>query len=184
MPWICPKCNAPVEDLRYSVPIIDTEYGTAFLPTDGTIDDDCNIDDHEFSDTAGSNWDGDCDYECPHCDRTVILSEVKWKEEIEEEEEIDVITKKKVEAMEETSHAIIRPLDNIVKTELPKTTESSICCKNCRHIMIITGGGDSCYGEMFCECPKCNEVNSLTEYGQLIREGFYNKPNDLSRNRK
>ena len=186
MPWICPKCSAAIEELRYCVPITDIEYGTAFLPADGDIDDDCEVSDHEFSDTAGSNWDGDCDYECPECDRTVILSEVVWKAEAEDEEEKkDPITKKKVENMEETNHAIIRPLDDIIETDMPKITDSSICCKTCRHIMIIAGSDDSCYGEYFCECPQCNEVNSLIEYQSLVKSGFYNKnPNDYAKHKK
>lgn len=177
MPWICPKCNAEIEELRYSVPITDVEYGTACLPDHGDVDDECEIIDHEYSDSSGSNWDGDPEYECQECDHTIDLSEIKWKNNIEDDEE--TIKKEKAEILEETTHTIIRPIKNIMNPEPPKTTNNSICCKNCRHIMVLNG---DIYGEIFCECPICNEVNSTTEYISLVHSGFYNKEkNDNSR---
>ena len=183
--WKCPGCQAPVDDLRYSVSTSGTEYGTAML-TDVNEEDD-RITDHEFSDTGDTNWEGDtAEYECPHCDRSIDPSELIWIGKGADESNV----KPKEPEDEELSHKIIKPeeeiLDNSNRTD--QAIESSIICSQCFHVIVcdkdeLTHGYRG-YGrqrnnnepdEFFIECTKCNHINSTIEFDKLLKEGYFNK---------
>lgn len=187
--WKCPRCDAPVDDLRYSVSTSGTEYGTASLSDVNEEDD--RIIDHDYSDNGDTNWEGDCEYECPHCDRSVDPSELIWIGDEDEEEEEDV-KESKEPGDEEASHDIIRPEENIIeKDKGDSANRTSIICKECRHVLVcdmddldhgyhdytIRNRGYGEKDEFFVVCTKCNHINSTIEFANLLKEGYFNQLN-------
>lgn len=180
--WKCPRCLAPVEDLRYSVSTSGTEYGTAMLSDVNEEDD--RITDHEYSDTGDTNWEGDTDYECPHCDKSVDPSELIW---IGGEDDVPAEpTPEKPPEPIEAGFEIIKPEKNIIDNDqdVDNPIESSIICKGCFHIL-VTNQRDieqtryqnehNSDNEFFVECNKCGSINSTVEFRELLKEGFFNQ---------
>ena len=176
--WKCPECEHEIEHLQYHVNTQSSEYGTADLSDTkqerGDIVCDYNSDDY-----GDSDWDGSPEYTCPECDNDVSLSDLIWVNEDDDEEEKPKV--KKEPEPEETLHKIIRPERDIIKSDLPKSTEESIICKNkkCLHVFVIeeTGTYQRRYNnenddEIF-ECPKCSTSITLEEYKKLLNSNYY-----------
>ena len=173
--WKCPECDEEIDNLKYDVDTNSSEYGTASLSDTKQTHRHDIIEDHESDDYGDSEWSGDANYRCPECDEDINPGDLIWVGDNEEDDEEKPKIKKEPE-LEETLHKIISPTKNIIKNDLPKTTEDSIICKNpkCRHVFIInTGtyhGNDD--DEIF-ECPRCATSNTIGEYKQLLNNGYY-----------
>jgi len=170
MPWKCPECEAEITYLKYSVTTTGTEYGSADLDDENQSHGD-RIIEHSCDDSDGGEWDGSPDYSCPECDTGLSEDDVVWEDEEEEDEE-ECSSGPKKEVDEETLHNIITPSKPIISKDNPKdASTTSIICKKCFHLFVR--GKDDIYGEEFCECPKCGESNSTTEFQKLLKEGYY-----------
>src|ERR1035437_28361 len=79
MSWKCPHCNNQIEEVKYSVPTTQTEYGNASLPSEfmpaGRIPE---VMDYDCTDSGDCDWDGDATYECPECGHTIELTELTF----------------------------------------------------------------------------------------------------------
>ena len=187
MSWKCPECKEEIGSLYYDVNTSGSEYGNAQLndsPRPATpvepIPRHLNyhhhyeiITDHDFSDNGDTNWEGDPSYRCPECDADINPNSLIWFDEDEEEEEEKI----KEAILEETTHKIISPEEEIIMKDRPINTDSSmICCnKKCFHVFVAEMKGDTHYEEFFIECPKCGEINSSTTYKQLLEAGYFNE---------
>lgn len=176
--WICPECDAEIEKLSYDVSTNSSEYGTAYLDDEKKERRRDIVVEHESEDGGDTEWSDDPNYRCPECDNDIDPEDLIWKDEDEDEEDDD---KPKPEPEpEETLHKIIVPKKNIMKTDLPKTTEDSIICKNkkCLHVFIIdtSSSGYNHHNdddEETFDCPKCSTSNTLEEYRALLASGYF-----------
>jgi hypothetical protein len=177
--WICPECDAEIEKLCYDVSTNSSEYGTAYLTDEKKESRRDIVTDHESEDGGDTEWSDDPNYRCPECDNDIDPVNLIWKNDDEDEDEDDDKPKPEPEP-EETLHKIIVPKKNIMKTDLPKSTEdSSIICKNkkCLHVFIINTSRGGYYnntdeGETF-DCPRCSTSNTLEEYKELLASGYF-----------
>lgn len=174
--WICPECDAEIDFLHYNVNTNSSEYGSVDLSDEKQTRRGDIVTDYNSDDYGDSEWSDDPNYRCPECDNDVDPTDLIWKGDEEDEEDDD---KPKPEPEpEETLHKIIVPKKNIMKTDLPKTTEDSIICKNkkCLHVFIIDtsrnyhDGNDD--DETF-DCPRCSTSNTLQEYKELLASGYF-----------
>jgi len=167
MPWKCPKCEAEIDQLSYSVATNGTEYGTAQLDDENKEGRD-RICDHDFDESGDSDWDGNPEYTCRECDTEINIDDLIW---FDSEEEIEKEEKEKKED-EEVLHSIIKPEKEIIsKDNIKDASQSSIICKNCRHMFVASES----YQEEFYDCPKCGITNSTEEFKKLLKEGYYSQ---------
>lgn len=176
--WICPECSCEIKHLNYDVDTVSSEYGTADLSDKKPEHARDRVTDHENEDMGDTEWSGSPNYRCPECDNDIDLMDLEWEDEDDEEEE----EKPKPEPEpEETLHRIIKPEKDIIKTDLPKSVENSIICKNkkCLHVFVIEEGdyyqkrrNNDNDDELF-ECPKCSTSITLDEYRKLLNSGYY-----------
>lgn len=179
MSWKCPDCEAEIETLKYNVATTGVEYGEAGLSSIKQDPEDI-IDDHDFQDSGDSNWDGSPDYECPECGIGIDLVDLIWITDESDEEE----TSSTKENDEETEHEIIHPKVSIQSVDWPKNaSDTSIICKNCFYMFVTGSQNNSNDNEIFCQCPKCNETNSSTEFIKLLNEGYYSKKKHVNTNK-
>lgn len=168
--WKCPECHNQIDELKYNVSTVSSEYGTATLSDEKTDDRHERIVDHNCDDSGDTDWDGRPEYECPECDSQILISELEWidKEEIKIEE--------LPQEPEETKYNIIMPLRNIINTEESKdTSDSSIICKICFHVFVCEESCDYYHkkNEELFECPNCNHSNTFKEYRELLKSNFF-----------
>lgn len=175
--WKCPNCNHELERLDYHVNTQSSEYGTADLSDTKQIRGDIVVD-YNSDDYGDNEWDGSPEYTCPECDNDVSLSDLIWVNDDDEEEE----EKPKLPPEpEETLHKIIKPSKDIIKTDMPKSTEDSIICKNkkCLHVFVIEESDtyqrrrNNIDDDELFECPKCSTSITLEEYKKLLNSGYY-----------
>jgi hypothetical protein len=202
MPWKCPECQRIIDHLDYNVSTRDTEYGHASLVEErpeireesDELRDSQIIEEHEYNDSGGSEWDGDCDYECPECEAEINPTELLWSDEIE----IPILPIASTTTaqlrqtyyinpnihrtppppeFEEEDHQIVFNETRIQITDNPKSIEeSSILCKKCFHLFVFSCDNNyRSYNDYFCECPKCRTGNSVNEFRQLLKDGYYQK---------
>lgn len=179
--WECPECNELIEHLSYSVPTTAIEFGSAYLTSRRNETE--RITDHDFDSNDNDGWDGRPSYSCPECDCELSPASLVWNEgecddELEDEEcDCNQYTCQECRGRQiredddqESSHEIIRPKSNIVRNEIPKDiSESSILCKECRHIIIIDDESNCGVND----CPKCGTTNTTLEYEDLVEKGFF-----------
>jgi phage FluMu protein Com len=175
MSWKCPRCGEEIDNVNYQVSTSGREYGSAYIH--GTNDGPPEINNHE-TDDSDSDWDEDMEYKCPECDEEIDPTLLI---EIEEDEIIETPKPPEVEETDESDHKIIRPSNPIILNNSRYSTESSMVCKNCRHVYLK--GGCEYDLENINECPQCNTTMSVKEYTQLKNDGYYNT-NDNTRNNK
>ena len=182
MSWKCPECEEYLEYIKYSVDTSGREYGIADLnnsPSANVIDTVTRsnydlIEDYSCDDNDGGSWEGSPDFECPHCNHTLDINDIVW-----EIEETPVVTKMKAQLqegiLEETIHNIIGPTTKIIDNSFNSKRESSIICKECKHLYVYNTGNryDSSSGES--SCPKCGTENTVAEFQLLAEEGFFDK---------
>ena len=172
--WKCPHCEIELEHgLNYSVSTRGSEYGTAYLRknkpehqvTHNTITD------WDIDDSGDTEWDGDPTFTCPECSEKIEIQELIWINKIEEK------PTPPQEEFEEMDHIIIKPQNEITKeSDTIELTDSIIICKKCFHNYISYRNErhyDN-YEDIFCECPKCGEVNSTEEFKRLLKKEFFN----------
>ena len=172
MPWKCPECEETIDEMYYEVSTTGYESGTSMLSktketTRGSI-----IDDYDYGDSGVTEWDGDPTYKCKECDAEIDPTELIWTGDEEDEEEEE----KPIEPPE-TLHKIIIPKLHIICNDKPKdSSNSSLICKECRHVFCVNGGKEDWGGrnqDGFHECPICGTSNTLKEYKELLAKNFF-----------
>jgi len=169
--WKCPVCKEKVENLSYNVDTTGSESGYADL--DDIFSETDRILDHNSEDYGESEWNGDVTYSCPECGGDIDPDNLKW---VEEEEE-----KEKIEEEEEESHTIIKPEKNIISGSRACSSDKlALICKKCYHICIYSTE-ESYDSDISCGCQKCGTENSVKEYKQLLKDGYYKKQKNVMR---
>ena len=197
MSWRCPECEEEIDHLRYEIPIQGTEWGTVSLANNKEINRHDIIGDHECDD-SNSEWDGDDSYACPECDAGLLLKDLIWIGDEEDEEGAD-----ENEGIEENPKAEVKILwkkfrETTYDDMEDKMIETSHICPKCKYLFPKDIKEENYRFDeetikqrenTIIECPKCRKTftnkEETTKKDKLIRgnkqlikvETKYKKPN-------
>ena len=175
MAWKCPHCEEEIVHLNYEVATSGSESGTARIAPERQSPTTAFASDYECEDSGSGDWSGNVTHSCPECDRTLEPRELIYIESEEEAEK--AILKKEEEDLEECAHTITTPTMGLNRSRFaPKNIlEGTMLCKQCKHMYIHDDGRYP--QELYTTCPVCGEENSLIEFKELLKSGFFNNIN-------
>lgn len=185
--YLCPSCEKEITYLKFSVAVESYDYGTADLPNRKLKSGESLnfIIDYNTDDSGDSNWNGNPEHECPHCENNIRLSELVW---IEPEEKEEIIEKEKPKPTppepEETLHKIIKPeiilnieTESGFRNQNQDQTKIIMICKHCFYsFMYELKKKDNMFPEEESyECPRCSQTTTGKEYYNLLQKGFFKR---------
>lgn len=165
--WKCPHCETKLDQLKYSVGTVSTEYGDATL-TDTRPESQTNrtdmVDDHNHCDDGDTDWDGSPNYECPECDREVGLNELVW---FDDEEESETSTTATIEENPNTDtvksdwkRVFMESSNNFggQNANEDKIMNNCLICPRCAYFFARSHGNDET-----AVCPECNKAFDIKQ---------------------